>query len=220
MEDDSQDAWSSSAFPPVHDQLFDQNAFGRMDFAAFSSHGPESVGADYMGTPTYPSRSFAAASPKEDYSGKGHSFPSALNSPTHDGEPHEKDGFEHPAKEQHPYRSVLPGEITPYLGLRARLTQVPINRWTILILLVLARMWILFDGLSTDFTSAQQEATSACSKVEDIGSTLASMPHYMSQGGEFYCDSTSSLAKSHLTQTTDLLKHLYGTIYPLLWRKS
>lgn len=44
-------------------------------------------------------------------------------------------------------------------------------------------MLILFAGLIDDFTGAQQEATSACARVEDIGSTLASMPHYMSQGG-------------------------------------
>ncbi|KAF3765990.1 hypothetical protein M406DRAFT_227067, partial [Cryphonectria parasitica EP155] len=72
--------------------------------------------------------------------------------------------------------------ITPYLGLRARLSQVPINRWTVLLLLVLVRMLILFAQLNTNLVSAQQEATAACSKVEDIGSTLASMPHYLSAG--------------------------------------
>lgn len=72
--------------------------------------------------------------------------------------------------------------ITPYLGLRARLSQVWINRWTILLLLVLARTLITIQGLNTDLGSAKTEALSACSSVEAMGSAMASMPFYMSQG--------------------------------------
>lgn len=72
--------------------------------------------------------------------------------------------------------------ITPYLGLRARLSQIWLNRWTILLLLVLARTLIAISGLNNDLGSARREALSACSDVESMGSTMASMPHYMSQG--------------------------------------
>ncbi|RMZ88790.1 hypothetical protein DV736_g4001, partial [Chaetothyriales sp. CBS 134916] len=72
--------------------------------------------------------------------------------------------------------------ITPYLGLQARLSQVPINRWTVLILLVLARTLITISSMKSDLSSARREALSACSDVESMGSTMASMPHYMSQG--------------------------------------
>jgi len=72
--------------------------------------------------------------------------------------------------------------ITPYLGLRARLSQVWINRWTILLLLVLARTLIAISGINHDLDSARREALSACSSVESMGSAMASMPHYMSQG--------------------------------------
>ncbi len=72
--------------------------------------------------------------------------------------------------------------ITPYLGLRARLSQVWINRWTILLLLVLARTLIAISGIKYDIASARNEALSACSGVEVMGSAMASMPHYMSQG--------------------------------------
>ena len=82
---------------------------------------------------------------------------------------------------QRPVPHTLP-EITPYLGLRARLSQVWINRWTILLLLVLARTLIAIAGLHNDLDSAEREAMTACSKVESMGSALASMPHYMSQG--------------------------------------
>lgn len=72
--------------------------------------------------------------------------------------------------------------ITPYLGLRARLSQVWINRWTILLLLVLARSLIAVTGIRNELDSARREALSACSSVESVGSAMASMPHYMSQG--------------------------------------
>ncbi len=72
--------------------------------------------------------------------------------------------------------------ITPYLGLRARLSQIWLNRWTILLLLVLARTLIAISGLDNNLGSARREALSACSDVESMGSTMASMPHYMSQG--------------------------------------
>ncbi|KAK5309235.1 plasma membrane fusion protein prm1 [Exophiala xenobiotica] len=72
--------------------------------------------------------------------------------------------------------------VTPYLGLRARLSQVWINRWTILLLLVLARTLIAIRDLDGNLSSARREALSACSSVEDMGSAMASMPHYMSQG--------------------------------------
>lgn len=72
--------------------------------------------------------------------------------------------------------------ITPYLGLRAHLSQIWINRWTILLLLVLARTLIAISGINNDLDSAKREALSACTGVESMGSAMASMPHYMSQG--------------------------------------
>ena len=72
--------------------------------------------------------------------------------------------------------------ITPYLGLRARLSQIWINRWTILLLLVLVRTLIAISGINNDLGSARREALSACSDVESMGSAMASLPHYLSQG--------------------------------------
>jgi HAMP domain-containing protein len=71
---------------------------------------------------------------------------------------------------------------TPYLGLRSRLSQVWINKWTILLLLVLARVLLGIKDLDRDIASAKAEALSACTSVENVGSAMASMPHYLSQG--------------------------------------
>lgn len=71
---------------------------------------------------------------------------------------------------------------TPYLGLRARLSQTWINRWTILLILVLVRVLLAIKGLNGDIASARTEALSACTVVEATGSAMASMPYYMSMG--------------------------------------
>ena len=88
----------------------------------------------------------------------------------------------YPAQDVHRPAAHSVPEITPYLGLRARLSQIWINRWTVLILLILVRVLIAISGLHNDLGSAKKEALSACNAVEDAGSTMASMPHFMSKG--------------------------------------
>ncbi|KAI0914603.1 hypothetical protein F4824DRAFT_496403 [Ustulina deusta] len=73
-------------------------------------------------------------------------------------------------------------QITPYLGLRSRLSQVWFNKWTVLILLVLANFLFTIGSLNDNLADAKVKALSACSKVEDVGSAFASMPHYLSVG--------------------------------------
>jgi hypothetical protein len=72
--------------------------------------------------------------------------------------------------------------LTPYLGLRARLSQVWINRWTVLLLLVLVRVLFAIASANELIDGARADALSACLEVEKVGSTMASMPHYMAQG--------------------------------------
>ncbi|KAF7185097.1 Plasma membrane fusion protein prm1 [Pseudocercospora fuligena] len=80
-----------------------------------------------------------------------------------------------PPQQNEPY-------LTPYLGLRARLSQTWINRWTILLLLVLVRTIIAIASVDDNLVVARRQALSACTSVENVGSAMASMPHYMSQG--------------------------------------
>ncbi|KAK5131146.1 hypothetical protein LTR08_001294 [Meristemomyces frigidus] len=80
-----------------------------------------------------------------------------------------------PSQSQEPY-------LTPYLGLRARLSQTWINRWTVLLLLVLIRTLFAIASLDDNLGQARKQALSACTSVENVGSAMASMPYYMSQG--------------------------------------
>lgn len=91
--------------------------------------------------------------------------------------------------------------LTPYLGLRARLSQVWLNKWTILILLVLARVLIAIGNLHDDIDAAEAKALSACTEVESMGSTMASMPHYLAQG-------TNEIAAKTITKTVNGLEEL------------
>ncbi|TGJ81329.1 hypothetical protein E0Z10_g7446 [Xylaria hypoxylon] len=62
--------------------------------------------------------------------------------------------------------------ITPYLGLRSRLSQVWFNKWTILILLILVQFLFTIGSLNTNLAEAKVKALTACTKVEDVGSAL------------------------------------------------
>lgn len=73
-------------------------------------------------------------------------------------------------------------DYTPYLGLRARLSQVWINRWSVLLILILMRLLLAITGLNSDIANAKTEALSACTSVENVGSAVASLPHYLSAG--------------------------------------
>ncbi|KAL8644207.1 MAG: hypothetical protein Q9226_007880 [Calogaya cf. arnoldii] len=73
-------------------------------------------------------------------------------------------------------------QITPYLGLRARLSQIWINRWTILLFLILVRLLIAVADLDGGIGRAKSEALEACTSVESAASSMVSMPHYMARG--------------------------------------
>lgn len=101
-------------------------------------------------------------------------------------------------KEQlRPHADTAP-TVTPYLGLRARLSQIWFNRWTVLLLLVLVRVLLLLTSLNEQIGDAKTKALSACTKVEDIGSAMASMPHYLSVG-------VNSLAADGISKAVDAM---------------
>jgi len=65
---------------------------------------------------------------------------------------------------------------------RIKLIICQINRWTILLLLVLIRTLFAIASLDESLGTARKQALSACTSVENVGSAMASMPYYMSQG--------------------------------------
>lgn len=94
--------------------------------------------------------------------------------------------------------------LKPYLGLRARLSQIWINRWTILLLLVLVRLLFAIASTDSSLASARREALSACTQVESIGSSMASMPHFMADGVNEMTAATVEKAVSGLMKMLEL----------------
>ena len=110
--------------------------------------------------------------------------------------------------------ALHPDDLTPYLGLRARLSQVWINRWTILILLVLVRVLIAIGDVRHDMANARSEALSACTSVESMGSALASMPHYLSEGvNDLAASAINAPLNVAMTVMMDLLIVIPSLIY-------
>ena len=70
----------------------------------------------------------------------------------------------------------------PYLGLPARLSQVWLNRWTVLFLYVFVHVLCTASFLKSDIEGARKDALAACIALEHTGSTLASLPHYAALG--------------------------------------
>jgi len=70
----------------------------------------------------------------------------------------------------------------PYLGLPARLSQIWLNRWTLLLFVILAELLYTATFLKSDLQKAQQDALASCIAVEQAASVLASVPHYMALG--------------------------------------
>ncbi|KAI3320589.1 hypothetical protein HD806DRAFT_505584 [Xylariaceae sp. AK1471] len=102
-------------------------------------------------------------------------------------------------------RSHSSKQITPYLGLRSRLSQVWINRWTVLLLLVLAHFLLTIGSLNDNLTEAKVKALTACTKVEDVGSAFASMPHYLSVGVNQLTASSITHAVQALMTVLDMI---------------
>ncbi|KAI1269696.1 hypothetical protein F5Y18DRAFT_371183 [Xylariaceae sp. FL1019] len=98
-----------------------------------------------------------------------------------------------------------PQLITPYLGLRSRLSQIWLNKWTVLILLVLVQFLLTIGSLNDNLDHAKEKALSACTKVEDVGSAFASMPHYLSVGVNKLTASSITNAVQALTTILDMI---------------
>ncbi|KAK7755815.1 plasma membrane fusion protein prm1 [Diatrype stigma] len=96
--------------------------------------------------------------------------------------PYEKQSGPNPPSIPSPSRQRPRNEVTPYLGLPARLSQTWLNRWTVLLLLVLVHFLLTASSLQDGLDDSKVKAMSACKKVEDTGSAMASMPHYLSRG--------------------------------------
>ncbi len=90
---------------------------------------------------------------------------------------------------------------TPYIQLQARLSQVWLNHWTLLLILVLVRLMLAAQNLDRDLEKGRHEVNAACTALEAAASAAISMPHYLASG-------TNALVKRGIDDTVSALNLL------------
>ncbi|KAK9368067.1 hypothetical protein V1509DRAFT_624164 [Lipomyces kononenkoae] len=95
--------------------------------------------------------------------------------------------------------------LTPYLTAKSQLSQIWINRWTIICILVLAKVLLSNNSLNSGLESARTEAYTACEKIEVAGSALVSVPYYMSIGSNELVAHGIEATVNALSETLDLM---------------
>ncbi|KAK9450624.1 uncharacterized protein V1518DRAFT_370949 [Limtongia smithiae] len=113
---------------------------------------------------------------------------------------HPRDGSDEPPPEW-----PNSGNISPYLGSQARLSQVWINRWTIICFLVLAKLLVSSNSIDGGLMFVRKESITACEKLEVAGSALVSMPHYAAIGANELIAQGAELAVAALAEVIDLI---------------
>lgn len=88
----------------------------------------------------------------------------------------------------------LTESVTPYIGIKARLSQVWINQYTIFLILIIIKIVLFQMSLKNSLETAEKYTMSSCKSSENMGSSAASMPHYMAIGA-------NSLISKGLTST-------------------
>lgn len=72
--------------------------------------------------------------------------------------------------------------VTPYIGLRARLSQVWLNEYTVFLILVIIKIALFRSSLTSSLTTAEKYTLNSCKSAENLSSSAASAPHYLAIG--------------------------------------
>ncbi|KAK9466497.1 hypothetical protein V1512DRAFT_208644 [Lipomyces arxii] len=97
------------------------------------------------------------------------------------------------------------GGSEPYLSTKSRLSQVWLNRWTIVCILVLVKLLLFTNSLHSSLESARINAHTACQSIEIAGSGLVSMPHYVSKASNELIAQGIEASVDALVATLELL---------------
>ncbi|KAK9454772.1 hypothetical protein V1511DRAFT_460088 [Dipodascopsis uninucleata] len=94
---------------------------------------------------------------------------------------------------------------SPYMETKSRLSQAWINRWTIMCLIVIAKLLLSANSLDSGLESARTESKAACQEVEVAGSALVSIPHYMAIASNDLIAGGVETSVAALVEVLDLL---------------
>lgn len=94
----------------------------------------------------------------------------------------------------------LAERVTPYIELRARLSQIWINQHTIFLVLIIIKLVLFNVSLTSSLESTEKYTMSSCKAAENIGSSAASTPHYLALGANSMIDMSLTSARNGLIQ--------------------
>ena len=67
----------------------------------------------------------------------------------------------------------------PYIGLKARLSQIWINKWTVMVILVIVKLLLFQQSVQYSLNSALTYSNSLCESTQSLLSNAVSAPHYL-----------------------------------------
>ena len=90
----------------------------------------------------------------------------------------------------------------PYIQLKARLSQVWINPWTVFLILLIVRLLLVTQDLHMNLDRVSQDLDTGCTALEASASTAVSMPHYLAKGTNKLVQTTIEAAVHGLSTLT------------------
>ncbi|ODV97988.1 hypothetical protein PACTADRAFT_480 [Pachysolen tannophilus NRRL Y-2460] len=85
--------------------------------------------------------------------------------------------YHHYKKEQEPYIFIP----KPYLQIWDRLSQVWLNKWSLLLVLIILKLIFYKKSLVSALQIAEIHTISTCSSIDQFSSIVSSLPHYMAK---------------------------------------
>lgn len=96
-------------------------------------------------------------------------------------------------------------ETRPYIGLKARLSQIWINQYTIVLIVIIIKLALFQLTLNGSLKSTEKYTMSSCQSAESIASQASSMPHYLSTAANKVVEKSMDASVSALIKTIKLV---------------
>lgn len=97
------------------------------------------------------------------------------------------------------------GAISPYIGINGRLSQIWVNRFTILLILIAVKLALFSQNVQYSLRSAEAYTSSSCQAVQIMVSNMESAPHFIAQAADKLVSNAMDHAVSGIISTLSML---------------
>lgn len=99
----------------------------------------------------------------------------------------------------------MPKFMTPYIGLKARLSQVWLNPLTVMLFILAVKTALFLKSLGTTLDSSRQYTMTACESSEQVATHIAATPHYLALSANSMIDKSMTHFVQGTISTLELL---------------